>query len=269
MNRELYERALQRYSRLAVQGAPPPRRNLVLVSGVMTDHWFEWPDAWREWINAFHGWAEEEWEAFWSTWRRDGITDDERRRLMQACGLLFFDWRAVPGGSIRGSVRAAQALLYEQMRGLHNITLIGHSRGGNVIKYLLTAGHDWVEVEKPRHAIFIDAPIDWLREVCGWLLGTGIGPCRLCPEEVGVTCVTINNWLDPIGGRIRGARNYQTCIWNDYMRPYPPHGMKGRLARRVLADLGALPEQDAAAMASAQPDEPHLGRVAVQAASGE
>lgn len=77
------------------------------------------------------------------------------------------------------------------------------------------------------------------------------------------------NTIDPIGGRIRGARNYQTCIWNDYMRPYPPHGMKGRLARRVLADLGALPEQDAAAMASAQPDEPHLGRVAVQAVSGE
>ena len=29
-------------------------------------------------------------------------------------------------------------------------------------------------------------------------------------------------------------------VWQDYLNPYPPHGMKGFLAERVLRDVGAL-----------------------------
>ena len=65
---------------------------------------------------------------------------------------------------------------------------------------------------------------------------------------------------DPIGGILQHLspsqisanpgiiKAYQTLlgggnqsIWQDYLTPYPPHGMKGRLATRVFRDLGALP----------------------------
>jgi hypothetical protein len=72
-------------------------------------------------------------------------------------------------------------------------------------------------------------------------MGLGIEPCRLTAAECSIPCVTINNWLDPSGGRLSGLRNYQTLVWQDYLNPYPPHGMKGFLAQRVLQDIGALP----------------------------
>ena len=65
-------------------------------------------------------------------------------------------------------------------------------------------------------------------------------PCRLPAGACRIPCVTINNWLDPSGGRLRGLPNYQTMVWQDYLNPYPPHGMKGFLAERVLRDVGAL-----------------------------
>jgi hypothetical protein len=74
-------------------------------------------------------------------------------------------------------------------------------------------------------------------------MGVGIERCRLVVDRCGVPCVTVNNWLDPSGGRLRGARNYQTFVWQDYLIPYPPHGMKGFLAELVLRDLGALPDR--------------------------
>ncbi|NCV20583.1 MAG: hypothetical protein EBV45_01320, partial [Chloroflexi bacterium] len=52
---------------------------------------------------------------------------------------------------------------------------------------------------------------------------------------------TINNWYDPSGGRLAGVPNYQVRTWNDNFHPWPPHGMKSGLARRVLGDLGAMP----------------------------
>jgi hypothetical protein len=165
---------------------------------------------------------------------------------MAATGLRFFDWQRVPGGSIKGAIRDAAALIAEDLAALRadaDVTLLGHSKGGNVIKALLTnpamlpAGG-----AKPTRAILVDAPVDWLRETaCRWM-GFGIERCRFSAKDCPVPVVTVNNWLDPSGGRLRGARNYQTFIWQDYLTPYPPHGMKGRLAAQVLRDVGALPD---------------------------
>jgi hypothetical protein len=154
-------------------------------------------------------------------------------------GLYFFDWSRVPGGSIRGSARAAGAAIEADLAGMPrgtDVTLLGHSKGGNAVKHLLGGGGTL-----PARAVLIDAPLDWLRETASRLMGLGIEPCRLTAAECSIPCVTINNWLDPSGGRLSGLRNYQTLVWQDYLNPYPPHGMKGFLAQRVLQDIGALP----------------------------
>jgi hypothetical protein len=217
--------------------APGATRILYCVSGVWTDAWYDDPGAWWQWCCAFRPWTTEQWISFATRWH--SASRAWRERLMVEHGLYFFDWSRVPGGSIRGSARAAGAAIEADLANMPHgtdVTLLGHSKGGNAVKHLLGSGG-----ALPSRAVLIDAPLDWLRETASRLMGLGIEPCRLTAAECPVPCVTINNWLDPSGGRLPGLRNYQTLVWQDYLNPYPPHGMKGFLAPRVLQDIGALP----------------------------
>jgi hypothetical protein len=228
-------------------------RVLYCVPGAWTEAWYDDPAAWWEWCCAFLGWTVEQWQAFYGRWRT--APERVRQRLMRATGLRFFDWQRVPGGSIKGSIHDAARLIAEDLAELPaevDVTLLGHSKGGNAIKVLL-ANPDLLPAggAKPARAILVDAPVDWLREIVSKWMGFGIERCRFHGRDCAVPVVTVNNCLDPSGGRLRGARNYQTWIWQDYLNPYPPHGMKGRLAQRVLADLDALPHNVPAATATA------------------
>ncbi|MBI3970734.1 MAG: hypothetical protein HY332_05545 [Chloroflexi bacterium] len=219
------------------------RRVLYCVPGVWTDEWYDDPRAWWQWCRAFLGWSPEEWNAFYARW----CTAPERVRqeMMARNGVRFFDWQRVPGGSIRGSVADAADLMVGELANLPadaDVTLLGHSKGGNVVKRLLASTWDWNGGAKPARAILVDAPVDWLRETVGRFLRLGIDRCDLSSRNCSVPVVTVNNWLDPSGGRLRGMRNYQTFVWQDYLQPYPPHGMKGFLAERVLRDVGAFPQ---------------------------
>ena len=219
----------------------PARRVLYCVPGAWTDAWFDDPGAWWQWCCAFLGWSPEQWQTFYARWRT--ASAGKRQELMAATGLRFFDWQRVPGGSVRGAARAAADLIATDLAKLpagSEVTLVGHSKGGSAIKHLLAAERDWATGARPARAIFVDAPVDRLRETAGRLMRLGVERCRLSANGQGVACATVNNWLDPSGGRLAGVPNYQTFIWQDYLSPYPPHGMKGRLAERVLRDLGAL-----------------------------
>jgi hypothetical protein len=215
-------------------------RLLYCIPGAWTDAWFDDPNAWWQWVCAFKGWQTEEWLTFYQRWRT--APDTKRHSMMAEHGLYFFDWRRLPGGSLWASARAAAGLIAQDLAALpseSDLTIIGHSKGGSALKHLLARREPLFGVRQMR-AIFIDAPIDRLRELGGLLMGLKTEPCAL-DGSCGVPMVTINNWLDPSGGRLRGVRNYQTFIWQDYLYPYPPHGMKGFLAERVLGDLGGLP----------------------------
>lgn len=218
-------------------------RILYCVAGAWTDFWFDDPNAWWQWVCAFKRWQWEDWLTFYNRWRT--APETKRQEMSTEHGLYFFDWRRLKGGSLWASSRAAAELIAEDLSSLPpdaDLTLIGHSKGGNALKHLLarlTRGiaHSGA---RPSRAIFIDAPLDRVRELAGLLMGLRTEPCAL-GGSCGVPLATINNWLDPSGGRLRGVRNYQTLVWQDYLSPYPPHGMKGFLAERVLRDLGALP----------------------------
>jgi len=223
--------------------ARPVPRILYCVPGAWTDAWYDDPAAWWPWCCAFLGWGTTEWGVFYGRWRT--ASETKRRELMAQTGLRFFDWQRVPGSSIRGSTRAAATFIAEDLAALPveaDVTLLGHSKGGNAIKHLLTtpASPEVPAGARPARAIFVDAPVDWLRETASRLMGLGIERCSL-DGTCAIPLVTVNNCLDPSGGRLRGVPNYQTLVWQDYLNPYPPHGMKGFLARRVLGDLGALP----------------------------
>ena len=223
---------------------------LYCVPGSWTDAWYDDPGAWWQWCCVFLGWPVEQWQAFYGRWKT--APETARQRLSRATGLWFFDWQRLPGGSIKGSMREAARLIAQDLAQLPpgaDVTLLGHSKGGNAIKALLATPELRSPAgARPARAILVDAPVDWLRETVSRWMGLGIERCRLGLGSGRDAClvpvVTVNNWLDPSGGRLRGARNYQTFVWQDYLNPYPPHGMKGFLAERVLRDTGALPPAD-------------------------
>jgi hypothetical protein len=218
------------------------QRVLYCVPGAWTDAWFDDPRAWWAWGRAFLGWSDAQWQAFYGRWRT--APDRLRQEMMARSGLWFFDWQRVPGGSIRGSTREAAGEIAADLARLPRspeVTLLGHSKGGSAIKALLAVERDWDKGARPARAILVDAPVDWLREVAGRLMGLGLHRVRLSAATCSVPCVTVNNWLDPSGGRLAGFRNYQTLVWQDYITPYPPHGLKSFLAERVLREVGALP----------------------------
>jgi hypothetical protein len=217
-------------------------RVLYCVPGAWTDAWYDNPVEWRTWCSAFLGWSAPAWSQFLQEWRLAGA--GERERLMCVTGLRFFDWRRVPGGSVKGLSRTAAAQIADDLARLpagSDVTLLGHSKGGNAVAFVLAAHRDWAQGAQPARAVVVGAPVDAPRQLAGRLLGLGIERCRLSQRYLRVPCATVNNWLDPSGGRSRGARNYQTLVWQDHLEPYPPHGLKDFLAERVLSDLGALP----------------------------
>jgi len=222
-------------------GLRPFTRILYAIAGAWTDEWWDNPGAWWQWCRAFKSWSAEEWRAFHTRWRT--APERKRRQLMEQTGLWFFDWRRVPGGSLWGSSRAAAELIRQDLDQLppdSDVTLLGHSKGGHAIKHLLSSTRQWSGA-RPARAIFVDAPLDRLREWASRLMRLNTESCRLDAATCPIPLATVNNWLDPSGGRLKGVPNYQTFVWQDYLVPYPPHGMKGFLAERVLRDLGALP----------------------------
>jgi hypothetical protein len=226
----------------AAPAVPPERRVLYCVPGIWTEGWYDNPVVWEPWCRAFLGWTVEEWQRFLRSWR--GASPADRQQLETGTGLRFFDWASVPGGSVRGATRLAAEVIAADLARLPvdaDVTLLGHSKGGNVVTLVLAVRRAWEQGARPARAIVVDAPVDWPRQAVAQLAGIGVVRSRLTTRYLRVPCATVNNWLDPIGGTSRGARNYQTFVWQDHLDPYPPHGVKGFLAERVLRDLGALP----------------------------
>lgn len=241
-------------------------RAFIAIPGIWTDAWFEAPDAWWAWVCAWSGWTFDDWCRYRATWARSN--DSEREALTLATGIRFFDWRRLPGGSTRASVDAAVEVLEHHLSCLApgtDVTLVGHSKGGNVVKALLQARQarqpkalvppgaildDRLMSASPNtgvtfspvtiRAAIICAPVDVVRERIGAALGFGLRPISWQGTPDGVQVATITNLYDPSGGRLHGVPNYHVRIWNDHFIPWPPHGMKSGLARQVLADLGAV-----------------------------
>ena len=223
----------------------PDTATIYCIAGIWTDTWWDNPVAWKSWACAFHGWSEAEWQQFATLWARTQQlaphdADRARSALMAAYRVYFYNWQRTPGGSTHGDVRHAARQVRADLQTLRNVVLVGHSKGGAVIKYLLRADWPWGAGTRPLGAIFVDVPLDPLREVVGAVFRWGIRPTLRWQPPSDVSCLTINNWLDLSGGRLRGVENIQVWLWNDNLQPYPPHGMKSRQAPEALRRLRTL-----------------------------
>jgi hypothetical protein len=137
----------------------------MLVGGYNNDDW-EDPIEWKEWITAYKGWiTEEEWKVFYWSWRN--ADDAGKQQIMADNNIYFFDWTACDdcmdrirlfgddphqNASRHAWVKNMLGELEAQLTGLKDVTLIGHSKGGNlVINYMQRNG------KYVKNAVIIDA----------------------------------------------------------------------------------------------------------------
>jgi len=115
----------------------PSGRDLMIVGGWDNKNWAN-PEEWKEWIKAYKGWTEDEWfRLFYKPWRE--ADDWGKRRLMAKWAVHIFNWAGSAAGvdpqaaSRSARVEDMLAELSWQMAGMKDITLIGHSKGGNLV----------------------------------------------------------------------------------------------------------------------------------------
>ena len=210
--------ALNRYSYVLnnpLRYVDPSGHDLMIVGGYDNPNW-EDPTQWKAWIMTYKGWTtEEQWSTFFEDWRK--ADDAGRQRIMQETGVHIFNWAGFAAGvdpraaSRSASVEDTLAELSQQMAGMKDITLIGHSKGGNlVLNYVQKMAEGGYT--QPKNAALVDA---LLQPELIPLFG-GMSPekgflGRPTVAGSGAKVVNLYNPLDPVNdssaGTVWGAEN--------------------------------------------------------------
>jgi len=133
-------------------------------------------------------------------------------------------------------------MLCEQMKGMRDITLVGHSKGGNLVLNFIQDlnGFSWGGgAERPKNAVLIDAPT-WQFNLD---LLANAKPTLPIVSVNGVNVVNIYNLYDPINGGVLGpvfgATNHLDVSVEvngplDVIPPLFAHSRKNQWANTVL-----------------------------------
>jgi len=239
--------------------ADPSGYDLMIVGGWSNNNW-NYPEEWKEWIKVYKGWNEEQWKSFDKDWTRAVRNNDDanRRQLMEEHKIYFFQWSLASGSqwphtqaSRRVPVDDAVAELYNQLYNLKDITLMGHSKGGNLVLSFLQRLNefDWnksMGFEQPKNAILVDALTNPVFTIFTGLFVHGENFCwdwdswggRPSVAGSPVNIINIYNAFDPVNtgykGSVKGAWN--KLVWE----PWPLwdiHSTKGHLAEEVLIEM--------------------------------
>ena len=140
----------------------PSGHDLMIVGGVGGD--FD-VAKWKDWIMAYKGWNESQWNEFYGNkeeWSDSNFAAGLAR--LDKEGIRIFSW----GGSTLSEKRenaqhkwtddAMAEELADEMAGMQDITLLGLSKGGNLVMHYLKrleAGKLDVDAPRPLHAILV------------------------------------------------------------------------------------------------------------------
>ena len=167
------------------------------------------PIAWKEWIMEYKGWSADQWDQFYTDWTAPKAN---KQAIMNATGVHIFDWSQCNCGSDeKSSARNAtidwgMPELERQMGQMVDITVVAHSKGGNLLfNYISNPHGPYIE-----NAIIIASPI-----TAGPIVGISKSKVALpvlneYSSEANV--VVLNNYYDVItramwGDPILGATN--------------------------------------------------------------
>ncbi len=255
--------ALNRYSYVfnnPLKYVDPSGHDLMIVPGYADDNDYEVdPSSYEQWIRAYKGWKDDEagnkaWKEFIIGWRDRNKSKEQLKAWMFQYGVHIFDWSACScQNQILRSSQAADVMamipeLKRQMQGLKDITLIGHSKGGNlVLNYLKSVGAG----DSVKNAVIIEAP-KWTFMLWPGQPYSSLGGLHAAIPMVssGVRVVNISNPFDvaATGGwgewGIWGAINH--LDFELFGSGFAPHSIKAHWADYVLhTDLQVQYDQGA------------------------
>ncbi len=203
---------------------------------------------WKEWIKAYKHWTEEEWlDQFYNPWTSGG----SKSSIMSSTGVHVMNWEGIAANPDKaatgGDLNKIAASLDCQLRGMKDIILLGHSRGGKVIEWFLGAYAQ--KTAKIQAAILIESPTGLPWEVLGTLSGSNTWPNAVFGQDSWpmpfprseAKIVTINNVLFPAGGQISGSENFLTYAQDSSLGIASTHGLKNYLAGPVFNFLDGKP----------------------------
>jgi RHS repeat-associated protein len=234
--------SLNRYSYTfnnPVKYTDPSGHDVMLVSGWGTDGEYLDPADWEAWIRYYKGWETEEGFALWKEWYTSWTQADEAGKiaLMQSSGIHIFDWRTcncaagIFDNSQNATIAWAVEELDRQLAGMEDITIIGHSKGGNAV---LTYLKDPRFNRNIKNAILLDIPTR-KSPIVGWLSGSKLLLNPDVPSN-GPNVVNVYHQYDPVnnfgGGAIEGAINHRDTT--SYWDPREWHNKKHNYAMVAL-----------------------------------
>jgi RHS repeat-associated protein len=157
--------SFNRYS--YVNGRPlvaidPSGHDLLIVGGLRGDMD---PATWQEWIMAYKGWSDEQWTSFYERWIAEAELSG-KNEVLAAEGIGIFAWggetwdEANHNASWKWtSTQAMAQALAEQVDSMKEVTLIGLSKGGNlVLQYLDKLSSGKLEAETTPLRVILLAP---------------------------------------------------------------------------------------------------------------
>ena len=127
----------------------PTGHDAMFVGGFGTNDW-EDPSEWKGWVKAYKGWDDKQWQDFLDAWTSKGA---DRDTLMKTHGIHFFQydsWNATVDNTLVSE-------LANQMSGMTDITLVGHSKGANMVTYY---AQNYSGLDKATQFIGIDGPVE-------------------------------------------------------------------------------------------------------------
>jgi len=212
--------------------------DLMLVGGAGGDLGL---DRWRAWIMAYKGWLNEEWSLFYQQWERAPTLAD-KNKILDAEGIRIFTWGATsvdegPAKGGKGKVGKEVHRLAREMEGMRDITLIGISKGGNlVLHYLALSFKGEISGPTPERIVLL-GPSTW--PYARWC--ANVPSC--IPQNVGGACVGV-----PAPPQVPPIPAVNICSHGDIVCPLtisgahninPPweghgHGWQSDYAERVI-----------------------------------
>ena len=214
----------------------PSGYDLMIVTGGNGDEYIGVPDPWKEWIMAYKGWSETEWTDFLKGWNEAHNKADYTNDF----GIRFFDWaeckcvdKAGELYSTEASVDWAVGNLNEQMKGMKDITLLGYSKGANVVLHY--ANYNDVS-EEILNIISLNAPqtdFFWLAASNSKFID------RVKPSsERSFTVTNIYNPYDSVNsygnGYVENALNVSYIRQGSNITDFSPHALNGKIAPFIL-----------------------------------
>jgi RHS repeat-associated protein len=216
----------------------PTGHDLVIVGGRGADVDPEamW-ELWQGWIMAYKGWTQEFWKGVYDAWsaavREDGLAAGNT--VLAEHGIHLFTWGGSTVQEAESNARSAKnwemlGQLSEEMEGMHDITLVGWSKGGNLVMEYLQALDEGQNLTRPKHVVLI-APANTTSSEAA----RGIRHVSPKVPQIGINVANICAGHDPIcDTSLQGAINFTKDVAGHGTLGHGPHG---HLAPQVFAAL--------------------------------